>query len=256
MSNTIKIYNTLNTNKYKMLINGVFTISWGDGYTDTLPMPTVYDVDLPYAQHTYSTSGYKDIEITVDSPWKVEKLKRSIYVPITGSTLPTDFGTLSFTVPYSNPPMVQSQQYLEDYRTLTGNTNDTFISFLAVGKSRLDELRLYGGSLSYSGIVTGTTAAGNYTGYTIDGLFYMDYAEGYTHITGHTSNYAHEELYQGMITRNEHLIGFLDEPQIYSDIFVERGKQGVMERNLRLGEIDSTGELDIYGSGYFKVRKQ
>jgi hypothetical protein len=59
-----------------------------------------------------------------------------------------------------------------------------------------------------------------------------------------------------MITRNEHLIGFLDEPQIYSDIFVDRGKQGVMERNLRLGEIDSTGELDIYGSGYFQVRKQ
>jgi len=29
-----------------------------------------------------------------------------------------------------------------------------------------------------------------------------------------------------------------------------------MERNLRLGEIDSTGELGIYGSGYFKIRKQ
>ena len=48
----------------------------------------------------------------------------------------------------------------------------------------------------------------------------------------------------------------MDTPQISSDIFVERGKQGVMERNLRLGEIDSTGEIDIYGSGFFKIRKQ
>jgi hypothetical protein len=29
-----------------------------------------------------------------------------------------------------------------------------------------------------------------------------------------------------------------------------------MEINLRLGEIDNVGELDIYGNGYFNVRKQ
>jgi hypothetical protein len=170
-----------------------------------------------------------------------------------------DFGTLVFTVPYSDPSVTQTQTYLEDYNSLTGNTDPVSgvtISFLAVGKSRIDELRYYGESLIYSGITTGTTSAGNYTGYTLDGLFYMDYADGYTHITGNTNDFTVEEVYNGMITRNEHLIGFIDEPQIYSDIFIERGKQGIMERNLRLGEIDSTGELDIYGSGYFKVRKQ
>ena len=146
--------------------------------------------------------------------------------------------------------------FRSDYTTLTGDTDESSISFLALGKSRIDEFKKYGRSFIYSGLTTGHTDAGDYTGYTIDNLFYMDYADGYTHITGLTSNYPNEELYQGMITRNEHLIGFLDEPQIYSDIFVERGKQGVMERNLRLGEIDSTGELDIYGSGYFKVKKQ
>jgi hypothetical protein len=29
-----------------------------------------------------------------------------------------------------------------------------------------------------------------------------------------------------------------------------------MEKNLRLGEIDNMDELDIYGNGYFKIRKQ
>jgi len=255
--NSIIVYNTVNTNKLKTLIDSVFTVSWGDGTSgDTISMPTVYDTNLPYATHLYTGSGTYDIEITINSPWKVEKLKRSIYIPITGSTFPTDLGTLSFVIPYSDLPSGQTQTYLEDYTTLTGNTNETLISFLALGKSRIDEFKKYGKGYIYSGLTTGNTDAGDFTGYTIDGLFYMDYADGYTHITGLTSNYANEELYQGMITRNEHLIGFLDEPQIYSDIFIERGKQGVMERNLRLGEIDSTGELDIYGSGYFKVKKQ
>jgi hypothetical protein len=84
----------------------------------------------------------------------------------------------------------------------------------------------------------------------------MDYSDGYTYISGWTGNYYHEEIYNGMITRDEHLIGFVDPPQIYSDVFIERGKQSVMERNLRLGEIDSVGELEIYGSGFFKVKKQ
>ena len=258
---TLTIYNTLNTNKLKTLIDSVFTVSWGDGSYSGITMTTVYDENLPYASHTYTGSGTYDIEITVNSPWRVQKLKRSIYIPITGSTFPTDLGQLRFTVPYTyNPPLTGvTQDYLQDYHTLTGDTDPVTgvtISFIGVGKSRLDELRYYGSSTTYSGITTGATALGTYTGYTLDELTYMDYADGITYITGNTIDFYIEEVYNGMITRNEHLIGFVDEPQIYSDIFVERGKQSVMERNLRLGEIDSTGELDIYGSGYFKIRKQ
>jgi hypothetical protein len=59
-----------------------------------------------------------------------------------------------------------------------------------------------------------------------------------------------------VLTRNEHFIGFIDEPTIFSDIFVERGKQGVLEKTLRLSEIDNVGELNIYGNGYFNIKKQ
>jgi len=252
MSRTINIYNSLNTNKLKTLIDSVYTISWGDGDSETLAMPTVYDVDLPYATHTYAGDGDYNIEITVDSPWKVEKLKRTITIPLTDNEFPSNLGRVCFEVPYSNPTWYESQNYEEDYRTLTGGTDSSDISFLAVGKSRLDEFQLYGSS-EYS---TDIDVTAEYTGYTIDDLYYMDYENGYTHITGNTSTYYQDEIYQGMITRDEHLIGFLDTPQISSDIFVERGTQSVMERNLRLGEIDSTGEFDIYGSGFFKIRKQ
>jgi hypothetical protein len=75
-------------------------------------------------------------------------------------------------------------------------------------------------------------------------------------ITGTTTGFTKEEVFNNMITRNEHFLGFIDDPTIYSDIFVERGRQGVMESNLRLGEIDNMSELDVYGNGYFNVKKQ
>lgn len=251
--NIVTLYNTLNTNRLKTIVESVFSVSWGDGSSETIEMPAVYMTELPYAHHVYTEHGTYDIEITVDSPWKVQKIKRTINIPISEGSFSTDFGTLIFTIPYSNPALSQTQQYLEDYRLMTGNTNNTPISFLAVGKSRLDEYRKYGTTNEYTAEVAIT---GDYTGYTIDGLYYMDYPDEYTYIIGSTSDFTHEEIYNGMITRDEQLIGFIDLPQIYSDVFIERGKQSVMERNLRLGEIDSVGELEIYGSGFFKVKKQ
>lgn len=251
--NTITVYNTTNTDKLKDLVNAEFVVSWGDGTTSTITMPTIYDVNLTSASHTYSTNGEKTIEVTVDSPWRVNKVKKTLTVPFVSSYgIPTDLGELTFTVPYSSPELTHSQNYLENYTTLTGQTENTNISFMAIGKSRIDEVKKYGTSNSYSGL----TITANYTGYTINELYYMDYPDGYTHITGTTASYQNEEVYQGMITRNEHLLGFIDEPQIFSDIFVERGKQGIMERNLRLGEMDSVGEISVYGSGYFNVKKQ
>lgn len=277
---TIIVYNTLNTTKLRTLVDSTFTISWGDGDPDTsLPMTTVYDANLSKATHTYVNNGFYNLKITVNSPWQIDKLSREIYIPFSGITYPNPLGTLTgITIPYSDfnsigehiPPMTgRTQDYLQDYTSTTINPDPltgVTISFLAVGKSRLDEKKIYGSGNTYNNVqylsklIDGVPVS--YTGYTISGntgidnLYYMDYPENYTYITGNTINFAIEELYQGMITRNEYLIGFLDEPQIYSDIFIERGKQGVMERNLRLGEIDSVGELDIYGSGFFKVKKQ
>jgi hypothetical protein len=176
---------------------------------------------------------------------------------------------------------------------LSGSTTGKTFTFMAMGKSRLGEFRQYGTS-SFS---TGVEILPTYTGYTINGLYYMDYPDGYTKITGSVPNYVYDlkddltgytynstggtETYKfnlgsgsnftpeylddrditnyiinHRLTRNEHFLGFIDDPQVYSDIFVERGKQGVMENNLRLGEIDNMDELEIYGNGYFKVRKQ
>jgi hypothetical protein len=75
-------------------------------------------------------------------------------------------------------------------------------------------------------------------------------------LTGNTVGFTKEEVIFEVLSRNEHFLGFVEEPTIYSDVFVERGKQGVMEMNLRLGEVENMGELSVYGNGYFKVKKQ
>jgi hypothetical protein len=149
-----------------------------------------------------------------------------------------------------------------DNGVLTGYTGTTF---LAVGGSRIEEKRKYG-STEYVGVTTGTTNEGlkykdytfTYVGETMgtQNLYYRDYEDGYTMITGNTSGFTKETIYDSILTRNEHFLGFVEQPTVYSDVFVERGKQGVMEVNLRLGEVDNMGELSVYSGGYFKVKKQ
>ncbi len=187
-----------------------------------------------------------------------------------------DFGTLEFTIPYGTGQTIEQDyinyldsglyedlnnvgsQAVEPYpytaytESYTGFTNITYYN--AIGLSKLSEYKKYGGSgytISYD-VDMGT----NTTGYTIDGIYYVDYPEGYTILTGNTVGFTKEEVIFEVLSRNEHFLGFVEEPKIYSDIFVERGKQGVMEMNLRLGEIENIGELSVYGNGYFKVKKQ
>lgn len=252
-SNTVTIYNTVNTNRLSFLVDSVFTIYWGDGSSSILPMTGINDVDISKISHTYASGGEKTITVTIESPWTVTELSKIIVLPFVSSFgFPTDLGELTFTVPYSEPPITADQVYLQDYRALTGKTADAVIGFQGVGKSRVDEFKLYGTGNTYSGI----TIVSGYTGYTIDGLTYIDTPDGTTIISGSTEQYYDDEVYNGMVTRNEHFIGFVVEPDIYSDVFVERGQMGVMEKNLRLCEIDNMGELEIYGNGYFNVRKQ
>lgn len=194
----------------------------------------------------------------------------------------TYFGVLTgFTLPYtdisSDTLPGGGQSYLNDLEYVSGvkahPTGSTpSLSFLAIGSSRLSELKKYGSTGYTQTLQYGTISGVTYTGYTIDGLSYKDMANGYTQITGQTSNYyssipsgyvtgdvtdfATEYVINKVLTRNEHFLGFIEQPRVYSDVFVERGKQGVMEMNFRLGEIDNMGELSVYGNGFFNVKKQ
>lgn len=248
---TIQIYGTVFIEKFRTLNEANFTINWGDGNTDNLPIHT--GSTLSTLTHTYLTNNNYKIKITLDSPWTKQELIKVVTIP-EDTSVTNPLGTFSgFTIPYTTISGA-SQDYLNDldYTNYTGNTTFTYAAF---GKSRIVEKKLYG-SNTYTGVTTGITENLTYSAYTIDNLSFRDYSDGYTIITGSTSGYSKEEVFNNLITRNEHFIGFIDEPTIYSDVFVERGKQSVMENNLRLGDIDNVGELDVYGNGFFNVKKQ
>lgn len=263
-SYTIIVYNTINTNQLTTLSDSIFTIYWGDGSQNTLQMPKIGDTTLPSISHDYNLNGEYIIKVSINSPWKVEEVEKKISVPFISSYSTSDLGELTFSVPYTDSVIEQTQDYIENYSELTGLTPNATINFRGIGKSRIDEIKLYGKNAGYSGL----TIVDQYSGYTIDNLFYVDYpieVDGITYIetiisgstTGSTlEEFYSDEVYNGMVTRNEYFLGFIEEPTIYSDIIVDRGKLGVMEKNFRLNEIDNTGELELYGNGYFKVRKQ
>jgi hypothetical protein len=199
-----------------------------------------------------------------------------------------DFGTLPINIPYLVPTSGTTQDYINYldsgvYQNLNIGThrdanypysayteNYSGFTYYAVGGSRIQELKKYGAN-PYDGVELefDTDDNGDYTGYTFtypitgkttpstETLYYRDYSDGYTMITGRTDGFRTEiDLINYTLSRNEHFLGFVEEPTIYSDVFVERGKQGVMEMNLRLGEIENMGELSVYGNGFFKVKKQ
>lgn len=269
----VTVYNTVNPDKLRKIVDQTYTIKWGDGTSGSLSVNNgVLYSNFPTASHTYLTTGSYALNLSLDSPWSKEKITKNITVPNTGSVITNPLGTFSgFTIPFTQ--ISGSLDYLNNSK-FSGFTGSSVLKYMSIGGSKIGELKKYGeATVSSSMYVTGLFSGSAYTGYTLEtgsiisgslntgsistnSLWYMDFADGYTMITGNTSNFSKEEVINNVITRNEHFIGFIDDPSVYSDIFVERGRQGIMEQNLRLGEIDSILELDVYGNGFFKVRKQ
>ena len=249
----VRLYNTTNVNDNPQYQDAVFNVDWGDDAISGLTIPTRYESSLKYVEHTYSTNLYgstKTISLSITTPWGGTKtIERDIKLPFTKYTGSTEFDQITFTaIPYVEPTTSVTQDYIFNYKSHTGYT-PTNINFMAVGASRINEFAKYG-TTGYTSSVTATTEGNKYV---IDNLTYLDTPDGYTYISGTTTSGTTVDM---CLTRNEILIGFTEEPQIYSDIFIERGKQSLMERNLRLNEIDNMGELEIYGGGFFNVKKQ
>ena len=58
------------------------------------------------------------------------------------------------------------------------------------------------------------------------------------------------------MTKEEYLFGITTEPQVESDVFIDRGQVSVMDMHLRLSEIKNLDELARYGNGFYNLNKQ
>jgi hypothetical protein len=153
--------------------------------------------------------------------------------------------------------------------TVAAQTSNNYLTvpfqISGVSKSRLTELQLYGPSqyelftpVIANGQIWGNifVTATTYTGYTIQGINYYDYVDGTTNFFQDSSGFTNQNLTAEPITKNETLIKAVDQPQIQTDVFVERGKNSAYERVQRLGEVDNIGDMINYGYGFFNVEEK
>jgi hypothetical protein len=267
-------YNTSDQEMVKFLGLITYVLNWGDGspsvtLTNTLPLT-----------HTYPSSNANyTISMTANSPWGISLVEKQITVPFTGTTIDNPNGVATFT-PYggnwSGTPVNYDYIFSGDSNTNLSDfysSNYTTVPFLVTGftQSSINDLAqfgpkfaLLGGKFKVGIQVTGTTGCigtvwgpdptDTYTAYTINNIDYYDY-EDYTLYVTYSSGFEQNDLILSALTKNEGLLNVIDQPEVQTNVFVERGKQSVIEYIERLGEVDNVGDLEKYGYKFFKVKK-
>lgn len=92
------------------------------------------------------------------------------------------------------------------------------------------------------------------------GLLYQDSGSIMTNLFGtqviyQTEGWNETNSSLSALTKEEYLMGILYPPEVFSDVFIERGATTVMEKHLRLSEINSLEQLQNYGNGYYNIVK-
>ena len=271
---TYSFYNTSDTEFIKFLSLVKYVVDWGDG------SPKVTLTSTSPISHNYPTSNSEyHITMTATSPWGISKITKTITTPFDDVIISNPNGTATFTPAGGN---WTGTSFNYDY-IFSGDSNTdindffsynyTTIPFLISGytESTMNDLsqygpkgNLYGGKYKIGIQVTGTTGSvgtvwgpdpnGLYTAYTINQIDYFDY-EDFTLFMVYSSGFTQNDLIMTGLTKNEALINVIDQPEVQTNVFIERGKNSALEYIERIGEVDNVGDLEKYGYGFFNVKK-
>lgn len=263
---TYYVYNTSDEFQ-KFLELSSYTVDWGDNS----PKQTITTYTPNNINHTYpvATKSYK-ITLEQTTPWGKNIITKKINTPYTKVVPYNPNGECFFAPSYGNWVGTSiSYDYIfsgDSVNEVVPQTTEEYIKvpFTVSGfsKSRITELAMYGPKKYQVGVpvisngqiwgVISVTAA-TYTGYTIQGTDYYDYSNGTTIIFQKSSGLTETNLTAVPITKDEALLKVMDQPQVSTNVFVERGKNSAYERIQRLGEVDNLGDMLNYGYGFFNL---
>jgi hypothetical protein len=264
---TYSFYNTSETYLNFLSLSN-YTVDWGDTVVE--PITTT---SPNFISHTYGAPGSYLITLKQTNPWGISVVKKQIVVPFTATTIDNPNGTAYFISnvgSWSATPISYDFIFSGDAENIvSAQTSDNYVvtPFNVSGytSSRVTELKQYG-TIPYitglpiykDGLPWGmiTTMTPSFTGYTIEGVQYYDYDDGVTTYGFASSGLIKDWLVAEPIVKNESLMNLAYEPEVQSDIFIERGKNSALERVERLGEIDNIGDLENYGYGFFNFVNQ
>jgi len=265
-------YNTSDAQSLGYLQFSDYKVDWGDGISQTIT-----NFSPNYYTHTYVASGDYTISMSGMSPWGYNIIKKDISVPYSAATITNPNGTAYF-VPaggnWSATPIMYDYIFsgdsncdLEVYDVssspviVTGYTTSNVNGLEVYGK----KADLYGGKFILGVPVTGSSgnigtywgpdATNTYTAYTINNIDYYDYVDGTTIFIVESSGITSDMIVCSGLTKNEVLLNVIDEAEVQSDVFIDRGKVSAYERVQRLNEIDNIGELMTYGYKFYNIVK-
>jgi|694.fasta_scaffold10660_5 hypothetical protein len=271
---TFTFYNTSDLEFIKFLQLSKYSLDWGDG------SPIQPILGITPLSHTYPTApNTYTITLTASSPWGISKVEKTVITPYTNVVITNPQGSITFYPAggtWTGTPISYDYIFTGDSNTDINDYysyNYTSVPFVVTGftESTLNDLAQYGPKINLAGgkyklgvQVTGTTGeigtywgvdpTGLYSAYTINGVNYFDY-EDYTIYITESYGLVPGDLVLSALTKNEALLNVIDEPEIITNVFVERGKYTALENVMRLGEVDNVGDLEKYGYKYFNVEK-
>ena len=276
----IFVSNTSNSDLYKFLSFTDYSLDWGDGTIEIInnTSPFIYSHIYPATPATYT------ISLSGVSPWNYNFVTKTITLPYSAATNPNPNGTAYF-IPlggsWSGTPFSYNYLFSGDSICDTeaqSSYNFTNVPFLITGftYSRLNDLRVYGkesellggkykpyeevnGSSGIVGYVSGYGQ--NYVSYVISGITYIDYFNGninspiplFTIFFAESSGITSDSIVCSALTKNEALLNVINETEIQSNVFVDRGQLSPLESVMRLGEVDNVGDLIKYGYRFFNI---
>lgn len=272
---TYYVYNTSDEFQ-KFLDLSAYRVDWGDNS----PKQTITTYAPNSINHTYpappigTTKDYK-ISLEQINPWGITTVTKTITVPFENIKIYNPQGECFFAPSTGNwvgTPVSYDYIFSGDAENTVESqvsSNYVTIPFTVSGltRSRITELKPYGNltpaqrinlPIINNGVLWGsiTNISSSFTAYTIQDTNYIDYSDGMTIFYQPSSGITSNNITAEPITKNETLLKVMDQPQIQTDVFVERGKNSAYERVQRLGEVDNLGDLINYGYGFFNVVKK
>jgi hypothetical protein len=266
------VYNVYNTSSefQKFLDLSAYKVDWGDNS----PKQTITSYTPDSLSHTYATANAQyTIVLEQTNPWGVTKVAKTITTPYENVVINNPNGE-AFFIPaggnWLNTPVSYNYIFSGDaVNEISAQTSNNYVTvpFTISGltKSRITELALYGTPKYQVGVpvikngqIWGAISDMNliFTAYTVQEVNYYDYNDGTTIFFEQSSGFTENNLSQRPITKEEVLLRVIDQPQIQTNVFVERGKNSAYERIQRLGEVDNLGDMINYGYGFFNVTKK
>lgn len=251
------------------LADSTYTINWGDGTSEIINSFYPDFINHTYAGPLPNPTSYT-ITLTQENVWGIVTINKTVVIPYSLVENTNPFGTVTFantTGSWSASPQTYNFIYTADsYNQIAYQVGSFYgeVPYFITGStiSRLTDLQMYGSNQYQVGQTVNLAGGGygvvnyitsQYTGYTINNTDYIDYPSGISIFIVSSSGLTSDMLVQSAITKNEVLMNVIDQPQLFSSVFVERGKNSALENFRRIGEVSTMNDLVNYGYNFFNI---